>query len=67
MIAQTLRTIRECKSGAISLEPPSQSSSNQKSKSTFSQQLQQYIQEIKVIDNLRRLTQLSHSLEHRKL
>jgi Rap guanine nucleotide exchange factor 4 len=63
MISQTLRTIRECKSGTMRLEPPQQQSQK---KFSSSQTLQQYIQEIKVIDCQRRLTQLSHSLEHRK-
>jgi hypothetical protein len=69
MIAQTLCSIRECKSGTMRLEIPQQLLPKSKSNASSQQSAssaQMYLQDIKVIDCQRRLTQLSHSLEHRK-
>ncbi|XP_076359028.1 rap guanine nucleotide exchange factor 4-like [Tachypleus tridentatus] len=58
MIAQTLRTLRYCRSQALVLEAPPMSK--------VQQEVREYIRNIKVIDNQRRLTQLSNSLEPRR-
>lgn len=58
MIAQTLRSLRQCRSQPMVLEP-SQSSKAQV-------EVSNYIRNFRVIDNQRRLTQLSHNLEPRR-
>ncbi|XP_013781749.1 rap guanine nucleotide exchange factor 4-like isoform X2 [Limulus polyphemus] len=58
MIAQTLRTLRYCRSQVLALEPPPISK--------VQQEVREYIRNIKVIDNQRRLTQLSNTLEPRR-
>lgn len=64
LLAQTLRMIQECKSGSFQLESPA-TISLKKMSSPIS--LQDYFEQIRVIDNQKRLMQLSYSLEHRKL
>ncbi|RWS21385.1 cAMP-dependent rap1 guanine-nucleotide exchange factor-like protein, partial [Leptotrombidium deliense] len=70
MISQTLRIIRYCRGRPMKLEIPNKAgssfTSNSPSKKQLSVKLEQYIKELKVIDNQRLLTQYSHSLEHRK-
>ncbi|KAG9508917.1 Rap guanine nucleotide exchange factor 4 [Fragariocoptes setiger] len=60
MIAQTLRTIRYCKSRPMRLHP-----SQCKTKTSL-RSIEMFFRDLKVIDNQRTLSQLSHSLEHRK-
>jgi Rap guanine nucleotide exchange factor 4 len=60
MIAQTLRTIRHCKSRSMKLDP-----SVCKFKSSI-RSIDLFFRDLKVIDNQRTLTQMSHQLEHRK-
>uniref|UniRef100_A0A8C1W8T0 Rap guanine nucleotide exchange factor (GEF) 3 n=1 Tax=Cyprinus carpio TaxID=7962 RepID=A0A8C1W8T0_CYPCA len=49
MIARTLKTVRECRSQVYGMAPPSN--------------IKQYIQNLKVIDNQKKLTQLSRAIE----
>lgn len=58
MIAQTLRTIRHCRSQPLDLEVPPGNKSQQ--------DVRNYIRNLRIIDNQRRLTQLSDSLEPRR-
>ncbi|CAN7996456.1 unnamed protein product [Ixodes hexagonus] len=58
MIGQTLRSLRHSRSQRINLEPPPQGK--------VQQDVREYIRTLKVIDNQRRLTQLSHALEPRR-
>ncbi|XP_014674517.1 PREDICTED: rap guanine nucleotide exchange factor 4-like [Priapulus caudatus] len=58
MIAQTIRTIQYCRSKPFRIEQPSSL------KNTTD--VRTYIRNLKVIDNQRRLTQLSHKLEPRR-
>lgn len=60
MIAQTLRTIRYCKSRPLKLEP-----SACKYKGSV-RCIELFFRDLKIIDNQRTLTQMSHQLEHRK-
>ncbi|XP_052795915.1 rap guanine nucleotide exchange factor 4-like isoform X2 [Mya arenaria] len=57
MIAQTLKTVRFCRSSQLDLEAPVTLKSSETA---------EYVRDLKVIDNQRRLTQLSHKLEPRK-
>jgi len=57
MIAQTLRTIRHCRSQPLHLEPPPGKSQ---------QDIRNYIRNLRIIDNQKRLTQLSDALEPRR-
>ena len=61
MIAQTLRTVRYCKSRSMKLDV----SSVCKFKSSI-RSIELFFRDLKIIDNQRTLTQLSHQLEHRK-
>lgn len=58
MIAQTIRTIRYCRSQPFRIEQPASLKNTTDVRS--------YIRNLKVIDNQRRLTQLSHKLEPRR-
>lgn len=58
MIAQTLRTIRHCRSQPLILEPPPGNKSQQ--------DVRNYIRNLRIIDNQKRLTQLSDVLEPRR-
>lgn len=61
MIAQTLRTVRYCKSRSMKLDV----SSVCKFKSSI-RSIELFFRDLKIIDNQRTLTQMSHQLEHRK-
>lgn len=56
--------IQECKSGSFQIESPA-NLSVKKMNSPIT--MQDYFEQIRVIDNQKRLMQLSYSLEHRKL
>uniref|UniRef100_A0A061QHS2 Putative rap guanine nucleotide exchange factor n=1 Tax=Cupiennius salei TaxID=6928 RepID=A0A061QHS2_CUPSA len=58
MIAQTLRIIRHCRSRPLVLDPPSGNKSQQ--------DVRNYIRNLRIIDNQKRLTQLSDALEPRR-
>ncbi|KAG8189794.1 hypothetical protein JTE90_008106 [Oedothorax gibbosus] len=58
MIAQTLRTIRHCRSQPLVLEPPPGNKCQQ--------EVRNYVRNLRIIDNQKRLTQLSDSLEPRR-
>lgn len=58
MLAQTLRTVRNCRSSLLNIEPPSPVK--------HSADIRQYVANLRVIDNPRILTQLSHKLESRR-
>ncbi|XP_064455972.1 rap guanine nucleotide exchange factor 4-like isoform X2 [Ornithodoros turicata] len=58
MIGQTLRSLRHSRKQRLTLEPPPPSK--------VQQDVREYIRTLKVIDNQRRLTQLSHALEPRR-
>ncbi|XP_037562447.1 rap guanine nucleotide exchange factor 4 isoform X3 [Dermacentor silvarum] len=58
MIGQTLRSLRHSRSQRLNLEPPPPGK--------VQQDVREYIRTLKVIDNQRRLTQLSHALEPRR-
>ncbi|KAL3197425.1 hypothetical protein MRX96_044906 [Rhipicephalus microplus] len=58
MIGQTLRSLRHSRSQRLNLEPPPPGKAQQ--------DVREYIRTLKVIDNQRRLTQLSHALEPRR-
>lgn len=60
MVAQTLRTIRYCKSRPMKLD-----SSACKFKGSI-RSIELFFRDLKIIDNQRTLTQMSHQLEHRK-
>lgn len=60
MVAQTLRTIRYCKSRPMKLD-----SSVCKFKGSI-RSIELFFRDLKVIDNQRTLTQMSQQLEHRK-
>lgn len=60
MVAQTLRTIRFCKSRTIKFDP-----THCKSKGSM-RSIELYFRDLKIIDNQRTLTQLSRQLERRK-
>ncbi|KAH9417296.1 Rap guanine nucleotide exchange factor 4 [Dermatophagoides pteronyssinus] len=64
LLAQTLRMIQDCKSGSFQIQSPATLSMK---KMNFPNVLQEYFDQIKVIDNQKRLMQLSYCLEHRKL
>lgn len=56
--------IQECKSGSFQMESPA-TISLKKMGSPIT--LEEYFEQIRVIDNQKRLMQLSYTLEHRKL
>lgn len=56
--------IQDCKSGSFQIQSPATLSMK---KMNFPNVLQEYFDQIKVIDNQKRLMQLSYCLEHRKL
>ncbi|XP_054718536.1 rap guanine nucleotide exchange factor 4-like isoform X2 [Uloborus diversus] len=58
MIAQTLRTIRNCRSQPLVLDQPPGNKSQQ--------DVRNYIRNLRIIDNQKRLTQLSDTLEPRR-
>ncbi|GFS63661.1 rap guanine nucleotide exchange factor 4 [Trichonephila inaurata madagascariensis] len=58
MIAQTLRTIRHCRSQPLVLDPPPGNKCQQ--------DVRNYIRNLRIIDNQKRLTQLSDMLEPRR-
>ncbi|GFQ74722.1 rap guanine nucleotide exchange factor 4 [Trichonephila clavata] len=58
MIAQTLRTIRHCRSQPLVLDPPPGNKCQQ--------DVRNYIRNLRIIDNQKRLTQLSDVLEPRR-
>lgn len=60
MVAQTLRTIRYCKSRPMKLDQ-----SVCKFKGSI-RSIELFFRDLKIIDNQRTLTQMSHQLEHRK-
>lgn len=60
MVAQSLRTIRYCKSRAMKLDP-----SSLKFKGAI-RNIEFFFRDLKIIDNQRTLTQMSHQLENRK-
>nr|XP_042900589.1 rap guanine nucleotide exchange factor 4-like [Parasteatoda tepidariorum] len=58
MIAQSLRTIRHCRSQPLELDPPPGNKPQQ--------DVRNYIRNLRIIDNQKRLTQLSDVLEPRR-
>jgi len=64
LLGQTLRMIQECKSGSFHIVTPV-NTALKKMNSPIT--LEEYFDQIRVVDNQKRLMQLSHSLEHRKL
>ncbi|UXI16920.1 Kinesin light chain protein [Sarcoptes scabiei] len=65
LLAQTLRMIQDCRLGSFQLESPRNLTSIKKM--NFTNVLQEYFEQMRVIDNQKRLMQLSYCLEHRKL
>ncbi|XP_034042266.1 rap guanine nucleotide exchange factor 4-like isoform X1 [Thalassophryne amazonica] len=59
MIANTVKTVRHCRSQPFSPDSPQANKSHPEVRS--------YVRQLKVIDNQRTLTQLSHGLEPRRL
>lgn len=57
--------IQDCRLGSFQLESPRNLTSIKKM--NFTNVLQEYFEQMRVIDNQKRLMQLSYCLEHRKL
>lgn len=73
MIAQPLRVLRYCRSRPLKLRKSSESNGTSNGgreinwKCSDLVRIDSYMKDLKVIDNQRTLSNLSHSLEHRKL